>query len=514
MRFLRFDGDPFDRIHRTVHPFSESLVREARCKRVDWNADLRLGDERVGLFNASNLGWAVLESPELGWLGALSTTVDELVSRCPSALPGAAEDLLLALYARGLLLLDDQPYISDEVFRGGPLYHRTYLIELLLTERCNLRCTYCFAEVGQDKQLMSEDTAKAILDRVLALPARRMMIELSGGEVFLNFPIVRYIVEYLRAHGRDKEIAFSAQTNAALLNEEIVSFCADHQVHLSLTLDGPADIHDRQRKNWAGHGSHRHVIRAIELLQRMQVRFGVIGVVTANSVDRAFDIMNHYRELGIPSAKLNHCTPQGFSREDWGNIGIDGDRYLGFMQEVYRWMRENDAAVTEANIEVFFLNVISRTSQYRCTRTACRAGSEFLVFDPQGDVFPCPRFKNNPATKLGNVRTTLGRVDRLVRANKLIAGIDARNVHDIAECSRCEWRNACRGGCSLETYEAFHTLDRESGICSFYKGIYPFIFTKLVEDTQFIAERLVSGVRLVEIALDTESEAAQVGDAG
>lgn len=508
---MRFDSDPFDRIHRTVHPFSESLVREARCKRVDWNADLRLDRGCVGLFNESNLGWAVLESHELRWLGELGTTIDELISRCPSTTPGAAEDLLLALYARGLLLFDDQPYVSDDVFRAGPLYHRTYLIELLLTERCNLRCTYCFAEVGQDKQLMSEDTAKAILDRVLALPARRMMIELSGGEVFLNFPTVRYIVEYLREHGGNKEFVFSAQTNATLLSQEIVSFCAAHDVHLSLTLDGPADVHDRQRINWGGHGSYRHVVRAIELLQRMHVRFGVIGVVTAHSVDRAFDIMDHYRELGIGAVKLNHCTPQGYSREDWGSIGIDGDRYLGFMRDIYSWMAQNDAAVTEANIEVFFLNVISRTSQYRCTRTACRAGSEFLVFDPHGDVFPCPRFKNNPATKLGNIRTTLGRVDRLYRANKLVAGIDKRNVHDIVECSRCEWRNACRGGCSLETYEAFHTLDRESGICSFYKGIYPFIFEKLVEHTRFVAERLVSGVQLVEIELD--SEGTQVSDA-
>jgi uncharacterized protein len=323
--------------------------------------------------------------------------------------------------------------------------------------------------------------------------------------------VFRFCVEYLSRNAEDRDITFTAQTNSTLLNEDIVSFCAKHQVHLSLTLDGPKHIHDRQRINWGGKGSYDKVLRNIRLLQSSGVPFGVIGVVTAHSVQHVSEIMEHYLELGIPQVKLNHCTPQGYSREVWDEIGIDGDTYLRFMQEVYEWMRKNDGAVTESNLEVYFLNVISRTSQYRCTRTSCRAGSEFLVFDPNGDVFPCPRFKNNPETRLGNVFGLEKRVDKLYLNNKLIAGIDERNVNQIPFCSTCEWRNACRGGCSLETYEAFHTLDRESGICSFYKGIYPFLFEKLISDPEFIGTHLVRGATLVEFVHEPVLPSASMG---
>lgn len=500
MFFLRYNGDQFDRIQQVMHPFDPAAFGSGD-PRLAWNVTQVLrADERVGLFNEQNLGWVGLEADEQFLLELVDgSPLSAILARAPAEHGEALRAALAVLYGRGLVTANGRPYVSNAIFLDGPLYHHTYLIELLLTERCNLRCRYCFAEVDNRKQLMPEATAEVILRRVLELPTHRLFVEFSGGEVFLNLPTFTFAVEYLRRNAGDKTITIVAQTNAELLNEEIVAFCAAQGVQLSLTLDGPRAIHDRQRINWAGGGSYDKVVRSIRLLQRHMVPFGVIGVVTGNSMGRAAEMLAHYSELGITRVKLNHLTPQGYSREAWPEIGIDGLAYLGFMQEVYTWIKANDGAVVESNLEVYLLNLIARTSQYRCTRTACRAGAEFLVFDPQGDIFPCPRFKNNPATLLGNVFSAEGRVDRLYLDNELVAGIEDRNVNTIALCGACEWRNACRGGCSLETYEAFHALDRESGICSFYKGIYPFLFGRLLADTAFIGSHLLADATLVDL---------------
>jgi radical SAM protein with 4Fe4S-binding SPASM domain len=513
MFFLRYDRDPFDTVHRTLHPFDETMVSSSRWLRVDRNftKTFRVG-QRLGLFNEHNLGWIGLENDELDFIESVNgVSSATLLERYPEPVRDTVRNLLLALFARGLVTFDGQPYVRNQIFDDGPLYHHSYLIELLLTERCNLRCSYCFAEVANNKKFMTEDTAEVVLAKVLEIPTKRLMVEFSGGEVFLNFPTFKFCVEYLTKHGQDRQIQFSTQTNALLLNEEILLFCAEHQVHLSLTLDGPKDIHDRQRIHIGGKGSYDKVINAIRLLQQKSIPFGVIGVITSHSVGHAAEIMQHYHDLGIRHVKLNHCTPQGYSREVWDEIGIDGAAYLRFMTEVYDWMKENDGAVTESNLEVFFLNMISRTSEYRCTRTACRAGSEFLVFDPEGGVFPCPRFKHNPETLLGNIHSTNGRVDQLYQLNRLISGIDDRNVNRIPACQTCEWRHACRGGCSLETYEAFHTLDRESGICSFYKGMYPFLFEKLISDPEFVGQHMLQDVTLIELVHDPLPQVNGIG---
>ncbi|MCB0628188.1 MAG: radical SAM protein [Saprospiraceae bacterium] len=463
-------------------------------------------DGKICLFNNSNLAWAVLEAEELAYLPIHTKEevfIDDLFDRVPVSYHPALEGILISLYARGLILLNNEAYVGNYIFDEGVLYHHTYLIEFLLTEKCNIRCSYCFAEVDNRKKMMKEDTAKAILDKVLQLPTNRLMIEFSGGEVFLNFPTFQFCVEYLKAHKGNKEILLTAQTNAMLLNEKILTYCEENQIHLSLTLDGPQWIHDKQRIGWNGKGTYHKVIEAIELLQKKKMPFGMIGVITAHSVDYAREIMDHYKALGVRSVKLNHCTPQGYSREVWGDIGIDGHDYLKFLKEVYAWIKDHDGAVTESNLSVFFLNILSKTSQYRCTRTTCRAGSEFLVFDPNGDIFPCPRFKHNPLTRLGNIADVHETpVNELYKQNDLVRGIDERNVNRIPMCKDCTWRNACRGGCSLETFEAYHTLDRESGICQFYKGIYPFLFEKLLDDAEFIARHFLSDSTLVGIPFE------------
>lgn len=438
----------------------------------------------------------------LGEQARLESFSGKSVAQVVQSAPLAERDDLLAsltlLYARGLLSLDGEAYIRNDIFTSGPYYHHTYLVELLLTERCNLACTYCFAEVAPQKSLMSPNTAEQILQRVLELPTHRLIIEFSGGEVFMNRPVLKFCVEYLEKHASNKEITFTAQTNAARLDGELIAYCHEHSIHLSLTLDGPADIHDAQRPLASGRGSHSRVLKAIDALQTAEVPFGVIGVVTANSIRRASDILDHYESLGISQVKLNHCTPQGFSRDAWDDIGVTGENYLDFMKSVYRWSYTHEASVRETNLEIFFLNIISRTSQYRCTRTACRAGSEFLVFDPDGYIYPCPRFKHNPSTLLGNIAVDGDRLDTLYQENILVSGIDHRNVEKIPECSFCQWRHVCRGGCSLETFEAYHTLDRESSVCGFYKGIYAFLFEELIRDPVFAATHFLSGVTLIE----------------
>ena len=62
-------------------------------------------------------------------------------------------------------------------------------IMLIITESCNLRCEYCY-EKNKNGKSMSFETAKRIIDHAYLDMSgyESMVIELHGGEPFINFP--------------------------------------------------------------------------------------------------------------------------------------------------------------------------------------------------------------------------------------------------------------------------------------------------------------------------------------
>jgi len=91
------------------------------------------------------------------------------------------------------------------------------------------------------------------------------------------------------------------QTNGVLLDDAWVDLCAELGLSVSVSLDGPPSVHDSQRVNAAGAGSHHDAVAAIERIQRhagMEHLFGgVLCVVNPNEDGRT--IYRHFRSLGI-----------------------------------------------------------------------------------------------------------------------------------------------------------------------------------------------------------------------
>ncbi|WP_318503287.1 4Fe-4S cluster-binding domain-containing protein [Bacillus sp. T3] len=80
---------------------------------------------------------------------------------------------------------------------------------LHLVNECNLRCTYCYAdggEYGAPKKYMSEATAKQAVDYLLehSYQEDSVTIVLFGGEPFINWKVLKYVVEYSAEEGKKK----------------------------------------------------------------------------------------------------------------------------------------------------------------------------------------------------------------------------------------------------------------------------------------------------------------------
>ncbi len=128
-------------------------------------------------------------------------------------------------------------------------------ITLTLTENCNLSCIYCY-EHNKANNSMTFETAKKIIDKHLTNDTNeRVIIDFFGGEPFLEFPLIKQIVDYVETSQKNnkyqnKKIVFFATTNGTLIHNEIKQWLLSKPHFIcGLSLDGNKKMHDLNRCN-------------------------------------------------------------------------------------------------------------------------------------------------------------------------------------------------------------------------------------------------------------------------
>ena len=125
-------------------------------------------------------------------------------------------------------------------------------IDIILTERCNLQCVYCY-EKYKNPTSMSAETAIQIIDKQLLHldPYNKLVVHLFGGEPFLAFPVIREIIEHFELHEARNKLQFFTTTNGTLVHGKIKEWLEKHASFFicGLSLDGTKEVHDLNRSN-------------------------------------------------------------------------------------------------------------------------------------------------------------------------------------------------------------------------------------------------------------------------
>jgi radical SAM protein with 4Fe4S-binding SPASM domain len=126
-------------------------------------------------------------------------------------------------------------------------------ISLILTQNCNLACTYCY-EYHKSKRDMSFDTAINIVESFLSDQSNdydECLIDFYGGEPFLNFPLMKKICEHVWSKKWRKPYLFFATTNGTLIHGEIREWLLTNKekFHVALSIDGTKEMQDINRSN-------------------------------------------------------------------------------------------------------------------------------------------------------------------------------------------------------------------------------------------------------------------------
>ena len=132
----------------------------------------------------------------------------------------------------------------------------------------------------------------------------RLEIAWHGGEP-LVVPLAWYESAFELIAARrpaDVEIGHYFQTNGLMLDEAWTRFFARTRAKVGLSIDGPAELHDANRRTRRGGGTHAGAMRAVRLLQERRGPLpGHHGPdrTRAGRAGRAFRFLRRERDLDV-----------------------------------------------------------------------------------------------------------------------------------------------------------------------------------------------------------------------
>jgi uncharacterized protein len=179
---------------------------------------------------------------------------------------------------------------------------------LLLTSRCNLRCTYCYASGGETPiQDVSPALARTVIDHVLqnAKNQGQASFELSfhgGGE-----PVQAWeTVQKATAYARNKELPCNiSMVSNGVWTARQREWILHNLNNVNISFDGRQETQDRQRPFASGQGSFRAVLRTIEALDKAEFRYAIRMTATAPwQAQLPRDVRFICEETGCPAIQV------------------------------------------------------------------------------------------------------------------------------------------------------------------------------------------------------------------
>lgn len=373
--------------------------------------------------------------------------------------PGS--ELLQRLRSKQLVRLEGEEYPLELLAlkartRYARLPNFTALHILVVSLRCEHSCPYCQVSrqsTDRDRYDMSTETAQRAVELVFESPSPHVKIEFQGGEPLLNFPVVEQVVleaERLNQH-YGKDLSFVIATNLALLDDMVLDFCGRHDIYISTSLDGPADIHNKNRPRPGGNSWEL----AVDGIRRVRESLGAQRVsalmtTTERSLDRVRDIIDCYLEQGFTDIFLRPLSPYGFAIKTRSHAAYDVERWIEFYKQGLEYILDLNARgvpVTEHYAALILKKMFTNSDPgYVDLMSPAGIGISVLVYNYDGDVFASDEARmlaemRDTSFKLGNVHEQSWA--ELVLSNALLAPLEDSFTLSAPMCCECAFERYC-----------------------------------------------------------------------
>jgi uncharacterized protein len=357
-------------------------------------------------------------------------------------------------------------------------------ITFVVTEKCNLNCSYCY-EQHKTGRRMSKSVAKKAIDFLFnkekinnyynfkTSPA--VIIEFIGGEPLLEIELMDYIVEYFKFKAFELDSPWatnymiSMTTNGVLYDTpKVQKFLAKNagKVSLGITIDGNKKLHDSCRKFYDGSGSYNIVEKSIKDAVKKGYTNSTKITLSPQNIMYLNEAIQNVWSLGIVGAHTNCVFEKGWQIKD-AKI---------FYKELKKLA---DYLLADKNYSKYYCSLFDDTIGKELTedRNWCGGNGSMLAIAPDGRCFPCIRFMKYSLNKqkeqpIGDINRGLDKKEENVWLNKLkdITMSSQCQYEDNKKCLTCKIASGC-ALCTGYNYDEFGDPNHKAtSICDMHKA--------------------------------------------
>ncbi|MBD8532930.1 MULTISPECIES: His-Xaa-Ser system radical SAM maturase HxsB [unclassified Massilia] len=335
-----------------------------------------------------------------------------------------------------------------ETVAAGPSLHI-----IVPTLQCGHTCQYCQVSRAQTDLgfSMTPEMLDAACARIWESTADVLTIEFQGGDPLLRFDLIVRAVEKLTRmnHEGRKRLRFVVASTLHQLTEEMCDFFRTYDVVLSTSLDGPAQLHNRNRPV-PGRDSYQRTLEGIALARQRIGQHAVSALMTTTKASLAFpeEIVDEYVRLGMDEIFLRPLSIYGFAKRNLTRLGYTQEEFQAFYERALRrvlWWNEKGVQLREVYMSIVMNKILSTfDAGYVDLQSPTGAGSSVLVYNYDGWVYPSDEARMLVET--GDASLRMGRVTDSL--DQLLASTTRQQLRQASEtaavdCAACAYRHYC-----------------------------------------------------------------------
>jgi len=398
---------------------------------------------------------------------------------------------------------DQQKATARLAQRKRFLHYGPNLHMIVVTLRCNETCVYCHASRADMDAVhtdMTPEIGEKTVDLIFQTTSPSVTIEFQGGEPLVNFSVVQHIIEYALKKNAEagKQLEFTMVSNLAYMDDAKLEYLLEHKVQICTSIDGPRDLHDKQRKlpqasaydssvEWIAKINKAYADKGLdETLYHVEA----LLTTTRETLPRWKEVVDTYVSLGCRALFLRPVDPFGFAEKTRRTVEYPRAEYMEFYRSAVDYIIElnkQGTEILERYAAIFMTKILSGDDpNFLDIRSPSGAGIGGLAYNYDGKIFISDEGRmlhemGDDMFLLGDVRDSGYRA--VVGHPTVRSVVIAGNRDALPDCVHCAYNPYC-GTDPVHTYKLQGSIFgrmRDSPVCFVHKHIQDYLFEKLVE---------------------------------
>jgi len=310
---------------------------------------------------------------------------------------------------------------------------------LILTDNCNLRCTYCFDNLYSDRSCaantiaMTEEMIPDILHFVETTRSKNeeIIFNMFGGEPLVNWKFFKKFVETVDTFAKYPH-QFISTVNGTLLTTEIIDFMAQHNVGIAVSLDGTEESNSA-RITIDGKSTWKTIVHILPEVKAKLPNTMLLMVVGKHNYQYVYDSCKFFNKMEF-HYNINWNMEVDYTEDEMLSIEEQG---LVLPKSITRYLKNNQCSSGNCSTEIK-------------DGTVCRPADKAITISSKGKLYFChqfvPKMTDVDDLSYGNIKDGIVNKELFNTFVKRSYFFSWSKDKDI-KCNSCKVKNSCRGGC-------------------------------------------------------------------